>query len=347
MKSGHKGSRVRAWAALGLSLSLVGCSSLSEHKLGETVSKGSKVKVKLEGKGQIFVSQAVSAKTRCLGLRGALEVSVRGEPGTPPIALTTTCELVKGQYSVITKEMLQPGNYSVQVSNGENGRYLLGKPMVAARLEDPDFNSGADFIVHGAKDLPSGQVAKGLISYPTGNATDWIKISGKGGAVALTFLDGSDNKELTAQVFDMSRGAKAPRLIGVLSHKKTRTFPLKSDNLYVRVKESGYGDGNYSLIRGDSAAAAVSGSGGGGGVKLSVIDCYQVSEGESVVLLEAGEGLKVQDEVVVFGKKTSGELEPLGECEVTAVQAGQASCRMGNQVGTQYTEFRAIAKGKG
>jgi len=335
---------VKKSLGLFLALGIAGCATLSDHKLGEPIGRGqNKVRVKLEGKGQIFVAQRYLPKAKCALLKRALNVSVQGEAGTPPVVMIPNCEMLKGQYAILSKEVLQPGTYTVQITKGEGAKLLLEKPLVSARLEDPDFNSGADFIAQGAKELPVGQVAKGFVSYANGNQTDWIKVPGKGGAVSLTLVDGSEKKNITAQVYDLSRGARAPRLMGSLGHKKTRSFPLKSDNLYVKLKSETYsGEGNYSLIRGDSApsvAAVVS-----GGKKLSVIDCYQVAEGESVVLLEANESLKVQDEVIVFGKSSSGEIQQLGECEVTNVQAGQASCRMSGRVDSRFTDFRATKK---
>lgn len=326
-----------------------GCASVSNHKLGSPLkSAAGKVQINLESKGQIFASHKLAPKAKCATLKKAMTVSVRGEAGTPPVVMTMSCELIKNNLTFVSREMLRPGNYSVQITKGDGAKFLLDKPVVGARYEDPDFNSGADYMSDGAKDLPSGQVAKGYVSYGTGNATDWVKVSGKG-AVALTLVDGSEEHDLIAQVFDLGRGARNPRFLGNLSHKKTRAFAAKGDKLYVRIKATPFtGEGNYSLIRGDSALGGAAAAGGGGGAKLSVIDCYQVSEDESVVLLEAGEALKAQDAVVVFGRAgQGGELVQLGDCEVTNVSGTQASCRMSGAVDSKYTEFRAVAKAKG
>lgn len=331
----------------GVAVALIGCTSLKEQKLGENLKKSeTKVRVKLLGAGQIFVAQKFQPRVKCQSLFNALSVSVQGEAGTRPVTMQPTCDFLKGNLVYISKEMQKPGTFMVQVTKkSESARLLTGQPMVAAKFEDADFNSGADFIVQGAKDLAAGQIAKGFITYPEGNMTDWIKVAGKNGATSLTLVDGSDNKDLVVQVYDMSRGPRAPRRLGSLTHKKTRTFPMKSDNLYVRVKGEGYSaEGAYSIIRGDAASVAVSAGGGGGGGRLSVIDCYRVGDGESVVLLEASEGLKVSDEIVVFGRAVTGELQQLGECEVTAVQSGQASCRMSGQVDNRFTEYRATKK---
>lgn len=326
---------------------LTGCATLSEQKLGEPLKKNvTKVRIKLEGSGQVFVSQKYAARVKCPTIYNSLSVSVQGEAGTRPVTMQPNCEFIKGSLVYISKEVLKPGSFTVQITRNDSAKLLTGQPLVAAKFEDPDFNSGADFIVQGAKELPAGQIAKGFITYPGGNMTDWIKVTGKNGATSLTLVDGSDNKDLVVQVYDMSRGPRAPRLLGSLTHKKTRTFPLKSDNLYVRVKGDGYAaEGAYSVIRGDSGAAAVASGGGQGASRLSVIDCYRVGDNESVVLLEANEGLKVSDEVVVFGKAVSGEMQQLGDCEITAVQSGQASCRMSGQVDNRYTEYRATKKG--
>jgi hypothetical protein len=198
----------------------------------------------------------------------------------------------------------------------------------------------------GGKELAAGSVVKGMVDAPKGNATDWIKISGKGAVTALTFIDNSDEKVLTALVYDLSQGARRPKLIGKLPHKATKSFANKNGKLFVKVKgENLLSVGAYSMIRGEALSAAPSVATSGS--KLTVVDCYAVADGESVVLLEAGEDVKVSDEVSVFGKSTQSELVPLGDCEVTAVQGNQASCKLSVSVDSKYVEFKAVAKPRG
>lgn len=323
-----------------LCLLVAGCSTLPEPRFGSMLDKSSmKFRVKLEGKGKIIVAQKLTGLRRCEDLKKLFTVKIREESNSTasPVTVTSSCTYLKSTLAAVSQNGLNPGSYVVEVSRKESGRSFDKNPLLQAKYDDPDFNSGGDYTVDGAKDLVAGQSLKGNVDYAQGNSTHWVRLKGKNTTVALTLVLNKDAKEVQAQVFDLPLGQEYPKLVGVLQPKGRRTFKLKEDNLVVRVSaKNSSAKGEYTLMRSDA-------SGSGRALNIPVLDCYQVGEG-SIVLLTKVEGMKVNDMITVFGKTPGGAQATLGHCQVNSIVDAQASCKMDSIPDQNYIEYRAEAR---
>jgi len=325
---------------IGILLVGVGCSSLSEYKMGEVLPSADETfKLKLDSKGRIFVSQRLSAKGRpvCEKLKADLSVSIKRESDGEKIAVEESCTFLPGRLVAIAKDNAAKGEYMIALSRGGKADLYDAKPFLGAKYVDPEFNSGTDYVVDGATELPKGQSAKGIIAYANGNRTDWIRLKGKNARVGLTLLENADAREVGAEVYKILKGGGRPVRIATLLPKKKRSFQVTADDLLVKLTAESYeGAMSYSLLRSDEA--------GGKKINIPVVDCYPVDEDSSIVLLGKADAVKVGDEITVFGKTTAGERVTVGTCQITSLSENGASCRMAARLRQTYLEFRAEGK---
>ncbi len=313
-----------------------GCATQSA-KIGTPLeSSNTKVKFSLDSPGTILVAQKVGPKADCDSLKRRISVSMSKQGNGTNVPTTVSCDFLKGNL-VVTSKTLQPkGDYSIGIRRTDV-KGFKENPVIYAKYEDPDFSGGADSLVDGAKELVTGQSIKGAVSYPAGNSTEWVRLKGKNASVGLTLVWGPEAKDVKAEVYDAT--AKTPKLMTVLANKKKRMVPLRNSNVLVKITAKAYGGtGQYSLIRADAGALGTTSV--ARGFAIPVIDCYQVGDNNSVVLLQAVTGVKVNDEVSVFGRKTSGENVTIGSCQVTSIVGSQASCKMDRDV-TGFVEYHA------
>jgi hypothetical protein len=326
-------------------IGLAGCGSTPTLKVGSLLENPRmNFKATLPAPGKLFIAQKIEGKKPgCDEMKTSLSVTMRKDGDNKVLNTIYDCKLMPGNIVAITKDNVGKGDYAIRVERALKPQFKE-KPQVLARYADPDFNAGPEYLIDGAKELAAGQAFKGVVSYPQGATTQWVRLKGKSARVGLTLIQGPEARDLTVQVYENSPSSKGVTLVATLLPKKKKMLSLKEDNLLVKISAKAYaGSGEFSLVRSDGEAAK---GGAGAGVSIPVVDCYQVSESASVVLLESGKGgLKVNDEVRVFGKKTSGENIALGNCQVTSIVGTQASCRLDEAVGAGFVEYHAEAKG--
>ncbi len=317
-----------------------GCGSLPAARVGSTLDSGNtKVKIAMGSKGLIFVAQKLSGKADCDSLKRSLSVSISEDGIGKNVTTNSVCDFIKGNLVVSSKVAVNKGDYTINIKR-INDRAFKDNPQVYAKYEDPDFAGGSSYLVDGAKELTTGQALKGGVSYPNGNATEWIRLKGRNVGAGLTFILAPEAKDIKAELYDTGLDGKALKLVGTLTPKKKKIVRVSNSNMLVKVSAKPYGGaGEYSLVRADQGSAGTTSV--ARGLKIPVIDCYQVGDNNSVVLLQAVNGVKVNDEVSVFGRKSSGgETVAIGSCQVTSIVGTQASCKMEGSV-TGYVEYHA------
>jgi len=321
------------------SFALASCGSLPAARVGSTLDSGNtKVKVSMGGRGLLFVAQKLSGKADCESLKRTLSVSITEDGVGNPVVTTSVCDFIKGNLVVSSKSPVAKGEYTISIKR-INDRAYKDNPGVYAKYEDPDFAGGPDYLVDGARELTTGQSLKGGVSYPNGNTTEWIRLKGRNVSAGLTLLLTGDAKDVKAEIYDTGVDAKTLTLVGTLQPKKKRMVRVRNSNMLVKISAKPYtGAGEYALVRADAGSAGTTSV--SRGVKIPVIDCYQVGDNNSIVLLQAVAGVKVNDEVSVFGRNAGGETVAIGNCQVTSIVGSQASCKMDGAV-TGYVEYHA------
>jgi hypothetical protein len=335
-----------------LLLSLLNCSSVPTVTLPYVLDTPStKAKVVLDSEARIIVGQPVKRGATCEKVKSSVSSSVVNENKNEKVLMKLSCTDVRGAVALISP-VLQKGNYLVEVKGGDEPLFS-DTPSIVLRYPDPDFRSGADQEMEGAKELLANQTMKGVANYSGGVSTQWVHLKGKKGNVSLTFFEeGDGGRWLNAQVFSVASDGASPKLVGILLPKKKRDFKIEDDNLFVKVSAREFGgERKYSLLRHDSAGKGKGGGSGAGFVGtgprsvVGVIDVYPVGDSSAVVLLKVTSTLKLNDEVAIFGKKIDGNSVSLGKCTVTGISDGQASCHLEEASLTNIVEYRAEANG--
>lgn len=249
-----------------------------------------------------------------------------------------SCTLRKNHVVLYPRNFLAPGDYRLSIDRKQAWRYFFGKPELLVRYINADFKSDSDQVMTGATPAPKGSKIEGEVNYSQGDRTDWFQVDGENGMVSLTLLGENNGKEIDVTVF-RADGPKAKPLFK-LQHGKALTARLGKSDIFLRVRGKRYsGPVKYSVLRRDFPITRV--------VSVPVIDSYRVSDSTSMLLLEAVDGMAVKDELSIKGKKMNGELISLGQCLVTSVEGGQASCKLPRVPKVNIVELRAQVKVQG
>jgi hypothetical protein len=324
-----------------LCLGLEGCGSIPTVPLPFVLDKPStKASVVLDSDAQIVLGQPIKRGQSCDKVKAKLSGSVTNVKKDEKVELKLSCTEVKGAV-VLISSVLSKGTYLVAVQGGEEPIFS-DTPSIVLRYPDPDFKSGADQELEGAKELVANQTIKGVENYSSGVSTQWVHLKGKKGTLSLTFFEEGDGRWLNAEVYAQAGDGKKPRLLGILLPKRKRDFKINEDNLFVKVTAREFGaERKYSLLRFDGKAGTGPNGKGGTRVSVAVIDCYPVGDSSAVVLLKASSAVKLNEEISIFGKKSDGASVSLGKCTVTGISQGQASCRLEEASLSNIVEYRA------
>lgn len=317
-----------------LCLGGVGCSTTQQIQAPFTLDKlTDRAKINLETPAQIVVTQKVKGSVKnCQTLKNHLKVRIKSVKTEKYQETATGCP-ENGIMILETKKEQPKGLYMIDVSL-EPADALIEAPTIAVRYPNPDFKSGPDQLPSGAKDLAQNQSIKGAVNYSAGMTTTWFKLKGKKSNVALTLLGDGDANDLNAQVYQFTESAKTPSLIGRLYPRRKDEFKLGENDVYVKITGNEFsGEQKFSLVRRDIIAVRK--------VRVNVIDVYSINDATSVALLKPSSALKVDSEVSLFGKRSTGETVSVGKCTVTSVGEAQVSCHLDQPKPTNMVEYRA------
>ncbi|MEZ4749442.1 MAG: hypothetical protein R3B54_02090 [Bdellovibrionota bacterium] len=299
------------------------------------------VHVQLPERGKIILSQELRKNVTNLNCREfskRFQVQLQHTAYSTRIPMHASCKVRKNHVVLYPRNFLAAGDYRVSIDRKQAWRYFYGKPELLVRYINADFKSDSDQVMSGATPAAKGNKIEGEVNYSQGDRTDWYQIDGENGMVSLTLLGENNAKDIEATVF-RADGPKAKPLFK-LQHGKALTARLGKSDVFVRVRGKRYtGPVKYSLLRRDFPITRV--------VSVPVIDSYRVSDSTSMLLLEAIEGMSVKDELSIKGKKMNGELISLGQCLVTSVEGGQASCKLPKVPKINIVELRAQVKVQG
>jgi hypothetical protein len=287
--------------------------------------------IQLGGPGQIIVRQAFrSRRDSCRSIRTALPVTVR-HSGTKRIAMTVTCDDAAGSLVVQTTGYQPAGEYSISLA--KNRRRFSPRPAkILVRYRSADFASTEDMLPIGAEGMEPNTKFKGDVHYHAGDQTDWIRLKGKNSSTSLVFLPSGEGA--AAEVFSALPGNSGVRKLGTLKPSQTRSFPLGSDDLLGRVRAKELSGGtSYSLARRDGEATRRA--------RVQVVDCYPTGAGMGMAILKVGEGVQVNDGVVISASDAGGRRRTLGKCTITTVNGAEASCELPYSDGAEWVDFRA------
>lgn len=205
------------------------------------------------------------------------------------------------------------------------------------KFRGPEGYSGPDQVMAGATPLAANATVKDVVGFEEGDQSDWHQLKGENTNLALTLLSSAD-KEMIVRVYrsyGRNRQLGAPR---ILQPRKEYRFNLKKDDLYVQVMAKRRSEGlEYSLIRRDLSK-------GGSAAKmgaLAVIDLYPLPDARALVLLKVSDELKAGAMLAISGENDKQKLEDLGDCEITQVSNGQASCTLASQPKSKYGIYKA------
>jgi len=314
---------------------LSGCASQTTN-LPEEFYTNTKIKVKLETRGQVLAVAKLRKGTRCESVAKTFKLEMKSDKGKK-IFSNVSCTALPGM--MVAQSAIAPkGEYQVKALLESRKGLDEAEAKISVKYADADFASGADQDFGGAAELAENQTVKGTVNYLAGDATDWVKAKG-GSSVILTLLE--DGEGTTAKVYKLSKGNADPSAIGELTNKQRRRFKLdKGDELLVKVSGDKFKkEGSYTLIRRDVSGGAA----GGKKESIAVIDSYPLNDSSSVVLLRAVERMKVDDQIEITGMRASGAPLKLGKCRVGSLADGQASCRLDRVLPSDLVEYRAEA----
>jgi hypothetical protein len=311
-----------------LVISLAACGSLPSSLPMEVVS--SQAVIRLETEGKIVVQQSFRNKRdKCEEVRDALAVSIRRfDAGS--LATITTCHEQTGIIVTQTHSVQPVGEYSFTLAR--NRRRLSPSPAKISLLyKNADFHSSEDAMSAGAQILEANQKVTGDVSYQSGDQTDWIRLKGKNTAASLVLVTSSVG--LDADVFRTTPGGQGTQRIGSLFLNRPKIFQVAADDILVRLRaKEGESTLPYTLIRRDSEGSKKA--------KVQVVDCYPVGAGMGVAILKVGEGVQVNDGVVISASDASGKRHSLGKCRITSIEGADASCRLPYSESAQWVDFR-------
>ena len=272
------------------------------------------------------VDKIKNPRRYCRSLAAASKVSAKMVGGKRYALKRTQC--AKGTIAWSSRRLLPSGQYRVEI------RYLRPadfgqKPIVLAEFKNPEFDSSEDQVPAGAVSFEEKKV-KGTLNAQGGDRTDWFEIKGEGVAT-VTFLPGADSK-LYADVFQMAGDLR--RRVKRLPSSKASTVRL-SKGTFIRVLSHKYEPKrDYALLRSEGSSSRY--------IDLSVVDLYQLNREEAVVLLESGEGVKVNQSIQIYGRRGSRR-EFLGACQVESVEGAQMHCRLSAQPDKRFNSYEAQA----
>lgn len=295
-------------------------------------------RLNLGSRGHIFAAVKLGKGTSCNELKEAIHLALRRVDRVEKIPVEYSCLFVPG-YAALHSAVLNKGEYEANYSVTLPKKKPETSALLSVRYRDPDFESGADQDFGGATELGENQTIKNTVSYTAGDDTDWIKVKGKGGKVALNLRsDVEGGQHVTAHVYRLTPHSPQPSPAGTLVLNKPRILDADaSTELLVKIVSPLYvGESAYSISRRDLSSGIKR-------VALSVLDCYPMTETSSIVLLRASEGLNQNDGVDVFGIDARGRSQKLGQCRVEQVADGQASCLLNRVVPRNVVEYRAEA----
>lgn len=312
----------RKLASLILMLLLAACAGVPVVPPQTLSNSDQPVRVELPERGKIVLSQELRKNVlglNCREFSKRFQVKLQHSAHNTRIPMHASCKVRKDHLVLYPRNFLAAGDYHVTIERKQAWRYFYGKPQLLVRYINADFKSDSDQVMSGAVPASKGNKIEGEVNYSQGDRTDWYQIDGENGMVSLTLLGENNAKDIDATVF-RSDGPKAKPLFK-LHHGKPLTARLGKSDIFVRIRGKRYtGAVKYSLLRRDFPITRV--------VSVPVIDSYRVSDSTSMLLLEAVDGMAVKDELSIKGKKMNGELISLGQCLVTSVEGGQASCKL-------------------
>jgi hypothetical protein len=319
----------KQFTLMALALLPVACST-SPSALPTEVD-GTHAMIQLGAPGQIVVRQTFRQKRdNCKSMRDPLQVSVR-HYGVGELPMTVTCDDATGILLAQTTGFHPAGEYSLTLPKNRR-RYSAAPAKILVRYRNADFASGEDLLPLTAEPVEPGIKYKGDVHYHAGDQTDWLRMKGKNASVNLVFMPEGDGAE--AEVFSALPGNSGVRKLGTLTAGTPRTFALGSDDVLVRVRAKEMSGGtSYSLIRRDSEAKRQG--------RVQVVDCYPIGSGMGMAVLKIGEGIQVNDGVVISASDAGGKRRTLGKCTVTSVNGTEASCELPYTDGAEWVDFRA------
>ncbi len=216
--------------------------------------------------------------------------------------------------------------------------FLLTLLLSRCASKGPEADSGPDQIIAGATSLVSDTPIKDIVSISEGDQTDWYLLKGENLQSEITFLS-SGSKKLSANLYRVHPRKLTKTLLKVLRPSKANQVFVKKNDLYIQVQaKHKSGEYPYSLVRRDLSK----GSSSSKLSKISVIDIYPLAGKESLVLMNASEDLKVGSTLTIRGYKDNTNSVELGDCEVSSVSDGQASCTLATQLTSKYTQYKAL-----
>ncbi len=312
-----------------LCLMSLACSSTGDRLPLETDDAHATLTLKVEG--QLIVVQSFRIKRAgCREAQENLPVKIHRH-GTGAIPITRSCNEATGVLRVESKQFQPPGNYSLSLARYR--RRFSSKPaLITVRYRNADFASEDDWLPEGGTPLEPGIKVKGEVHYHSGDQTDWFRVKGSQASVGLTFFAAADAP--VAEVFAALPGGSGVRRIGTLAEGRSRHFPMRGEDLLVRVRAKELsGSSSYSLLRRDTELARR--------VNVQVVDCYAIGGGMGVAVLKAAAGIQAGDGVVISASDASGKRKVLGKCTVTTVSEGDASCELPYSEQAEWVDFRA------
>jgi len=302
----------------GLTLFLVSCSSIPTVKLGTSVEKPKEpFNVVLETKAQIFAIEKMP-KPVCEQSKNP-RLTIRNWSTDKEITLKQSCEMVPGAL-VTYSTVLPSAKYQVRMRS-------LAKTLITANCENPESKSDKNELTLEPENTVDGYLNRALCK-----STQWIAVQKGIPSASMTLV--SDSSDFEAELYVLDKASKTPRKIGALAVGRKKTIPATSGKILLKVTAKKYsGEIHYALNHLNTPPSKI--------ISVPVVDCYPVSEAQSIVLLTPTEALKVNDQLDVFGYQKSGGSVSLGTCVVNSVSESQASCRLPKVVQRDFTRFSA------
>lgn len=312
------------------SLTVLGGCATAPSSLPTEV-EGTQSVIRLGAPGKILVRQTFRNKRdKCHLVRDSLAVSIR-HFNVGGLHTSTTCDDETGILLTQTTTVHPAGDYSLTLPRNRR-RFSASPAVILVRYTNADFSSTEDSMAAGAAMLEANQKSVGEVHYHAGDQTDWIRLKGKNTAASLILMGSSDAVE--ADVFHLVPGSSGTRRVGSLVLGKPKTFQVSSDNVLIRVRAKELSGGStYTLIRRDTEGTKKA--------RVQVVDCYPVGAGMGVAILKVGQGLQVNDGVMISASDASGKRSSLGKCTITSIEGTEASCELPYSENAEWVDFRA------
>ena len=291
-----------------------------------------------ESSGLVGFFGKLKKKVTCDQLSvGKIDLEIYNKKTVKKIKLIKDCKSFKNSVWIRSADFIPSGKYHFEFSRSDSLRFLDGNPQPRVRFKNPDFRSGSDQVVTGSMGISGNQTLTESVSYNQGDRTDWFLLEGNEGRISVAFQAIDTKNPSTAHIYKRKKGRKRLRRVLRLKPGHPRTLILKSESdLFVRVRAAAYKAQSKYVLRRRILKKKPKKK-----VRtIPIVDCFPVDSKSSTALIQNSEGLKVGDSIQVLGAKNGQGFQKVGDCQVSSISSGQATCQMNMVVKAEFSHFK-------